>query len=138
MDKPWLANYEPAVPPTLSYPLIPVQQILADAVARFPDNPALKMVLRYVGLQSIGCQLTYREFAAQVDRFAAVLASLGVKKGDRVAIMLPNVPQFPIAFFGAMKAGAIVVNTNPLYTAREVEFQFSDSGCETAVILSPF
>src|SRR5512146_586802 len=106
MDKPWLADDEPAVPPTLSYPPIRVEQLLADTVARFPDNPAIKMVLRYVGSQAIGCQLTYGEFAAQVDRFAAALAALGVKKGDRVAIMLPNVPQFPVAFFGAMKAGA--------------------------------
>ncbi len=75
---------------------------------------------------------------ANVDRFAAALYALGVRKGDRVALMLPNLPQFVIAFFGALKLGAIVVNTNPTYTAREIEHQFADSGCETVVLLSAF
>ena len=74
----------------------------------------------------------------QVNRFAAALAALGVKKGDRVALMLPNLPQFVISFYGALKLGAIVVNTNPTYTAREIEHQFSDAGAETVVLLSAF
>ena len=76
-----------------------------------------------------------RQLMDQVNRFAAGLAALGVKKGDRVALMLPNLPQFVISFYGALKLGAIVVNTNPTYTAREIEHQFSDAGAETVVLL---
>ena len=82
--------------------------------------------------------MTYRQLLEDVNRFAAALHALGVRKGDRVALMLPNLPQFVIAFFGALKVGAIVVNTNPTYTSREIEHQFADSGCETVVLLSAF
>ena len=88
-----------------------------------------------MGPFTIGATLTYRQLLDQVDRFAAALAALGVKKGDRVALMLPNLPQFVISFYGALKLGAIVVNTNPTYTAREIEHQFSDAGAETVVLL---
>ena len=91
-----------------------------------------------MGPLTMGATLTYRQLLDQVDRFAAALAALGVKQGDRVALMLPNLPQFVISFYGALKLGAIVVNTNPTYTAREIEHQFSDAGAETVVLLSAF
>jgi long-chain acyl-CoA synthetase len=138
MEKPWLAHYESAVPPTLTYPAITLSQTLEDSARKFPDHCAARLVLRYVGDNSLGASLTYRELAAEVDHFAAALYALGVRKGDRVALMLPNLPQFVIAFFGILKLGAIVVNTNPQYTSREIEHQFADSGAETAVMLSPF
>ena len=82
--------------------------------------------------------MTYRQLMNEVDRFAAALAALGVRKGDRVALMLPNLPQFVICFYGAAKIGAIIVNTNPQYTSREMQYQFADAGAETVVLLSPF
>ncbi len=138
MEKPWFAHYEKEVPQTIQYPQIPLIQMLEDSFRKFPDQLAIKLVLRYLGPITLGGQLTYRQLMDQVNRFAAAMAALGVRKGDRIALMLPNLPQFVIGFYGAMKLGAIVVNTNPTYTAREIEHQFSDAGAETVVLLSPF
>lgn len=138
MEKPWLAHYEKEVPHTIDYPRIPLHQFLEDSARKYPDRPAAKLILRYIGPLALGASLTYRQLMDQVNRFAAALAALGVRKGDRVALMLPNLPQFVIAFYGALKAGAVVVNTNPTYTSREIEHQFSDAGAETVVLLSGF
>lgn len=138
MEKPWLAHYEKEVPQTIAYPRMPLHQTLEDSARKYPDQIAAKLVLRYLGPMTLGATLTYRQLLDQVNRFAAALASLGVKKGDRVALMLPNLPQMVIAFYGTLKLGAIVVNTNPTYTSREIEHQFSDAGAETVVILSGF
>lgn len=137
MDKPWLAHYEAVVPPNLTYPDIPLHRMLEDSARKYPERPAIHMVLRYMGPLVLGARLSYRELLADVNRFAAALHALGVHKGDRVALVLPNLPQFVIAFYGALKLGAIVVNTNPQYTGRELQEQFTDAGAETAVILSP-
>ena len=104
----WLAHYEPDVPHTLTYPDIPLHRFLEDSARRYPDNVATKIVLKYLlgGRVTIGGTLTYRELNSYADRFAAALAKLGVKSGDRVAVMLPNSPQFAIAFYGALKIGA--------------------------------
>ncbi len=138
MEKPWFAHYEPNVPHTMPYPTIPLHQMLEDSVRRFPDQTALKLVLRYVGPLALGATLSYRQLMEQVNRFAAALAALGVKQGDRVALMLPNLPQFVIAFYGTLKLGAVIVNTNPTYTGPEIEQQFSDAGAETVILLSGF
>lgn len=138
MEKPWLAHYEKDVPHTINYPPIPLHQMLEDSARKYPDRPAAKLILRYLGPITLGATLNYRQLQDQVNRFAAALAALGVHKGDRVALMLPNLPQFVIGFYGALKAGAIVVNTNPTYTSREIEHQFSDAGAETVVLLSGF
>ena len=138
MEKPWLAHYENEVPHTIDYPKIPLHRTLEDSAAKYPNQTAIKLVLRYMGPLTMGATLTYRQLMDQVNRFAAAMAALGVKKGDRVALMLPNLPQFVISFYGALKLGAIVVNTNPTYTAREIEHQFSDAGAETVVLLSAF
>ena len=138
MEKPWLAHYEKEVPHTIDYPKIPLHRTLEDSAAKYPDQTALQLVLRYMGPLTLGAKLSYRQLLDQVNRFAAALAALGVTKGDRVALMLPNLPQFVISFYGALKLGAIVVNTNPTYTAREIEHQFSDAGAETVVLLSAF
>ena len=138
MEKPWLAHYENEVPHTIDYPKIPLHRTLEDSASRYPNQTAIKLVLRYMGPLTMGATLSYRQLQDQVNRFAAALAALGVKKGDRVALMLPNLPQFVISFYGALKLGAIVVNTNPTYTAREIEHQFSDAGAETVVLLSAF
>jgi Acyl-CoA synthetases (AMP-forming)/AMP-acid ligases II len=138
MQKPWLAHYESVVPHSLTYPQVSLFGTLENSARKYPDRPALHLVLRYLGPISLGARLSYRELLNEVNRFAAALHALGVRKGDRVALMLPNLPQFVIAFYGAMRVGAIVVNTNPTYTARELEHQFSDAGAETVILLSPF
>src|ERR1051326_3347728 len=124
--RPWLRHYDPAVPPTLTYPDKPLTWLLDEAVRLYGQRDA---IIFY------GRRFTYAQLGAMADRFAAALIDLGVKPGDRVSIGLPNIPQFPIAFFGALKAGAVVVPTNPIYTEPELEHQLSDSGAETAVIL---
>src|SRR5207245_9103978 len=88
-------------------------------------------VRRYSGHTAFnyyGTILTYAQFSSLANRFAASLQRLGIQKGDRVAIALPNIPQYPIAFYGALRAGAVVVPTNPLYTEREMQYQLAESG----------
>jgi long-chain acyl-CoA synthetase len=140
MDKPWLKFYEPTVPPSLNYPPVPLFTFLEDSARKFPDHIATNFILKYIAGERIAIagKLTYHQLNQAVDRFARALYDLGVRKGDRVAIMLPNSPQFIIAFFGAAKLGAIVVNTNPTYTPRELEHQLKDSGAETIVLLNLF
>jgi long-chain acyl-CoA synthetase len=137
MEKPWLARYDDDVPESIDYPRMPLHRTLEDSARKYPGQTALNLVLRHIGPLSIGARLSYAQTMDQVNRFASALAALGVRKGDRVALMLPNLPQFVIAFYGALKLGAIVVNTNPTYTAREIEHQLGDAGAETAVLFSP-
>jgi len=140
MDKPWLRSYEPVVPPSLTYPSTTLYAQLAETTRQFPHNTAAKLILSYLlgGKVTIGGQLTYQQLLNQVERFANALSQLGVKKGDRVALMLPNSMHYMIAFFGAMRIGAIIVNNNPTYTARELKHQLVDSGAETIIILNLF
>jgi long-chain acyl-CoA synthetase len=138
MAKPWLAHYDPGVPATLDYPRIPLFDLLADSARKYPNHVAVKLVLRYFGSFALGGALTYEQLLDQANRFAAALHALGVRKGDRVAVMLPNLPQFVISFYGAARLGAIIVNTNPTYTGREMAYQFNDAGAETVVLLSPY
>ncbi|MFN4293894.1 MAG: long-chain-fatty-acid--CoA ligase [Thermoflexales bacterium] len=138
--KPWLAHYDRGVPATLSYPEATLNDLLADALRKYPDHPATRFALRYIlgGRVMVGGVLTYSQLGALVERFAAALHKLGVRRGDRVALMLPNSPHFIIAFFAAMRLGAIVVNTNPTYTARELKQQLTDSGAQAIILLSLF
>lgn len=135
--KPWFAHYEQGVPQTIEIPAIPLHQLLIDSAQKYPNNVALRMILKYLpfGL-SIGSKMTYRELNEATDRFAAALQTLGVAQGDRVSLMLPNLPQYVIAYFGTIKAGAVVVNTNPTYTPRELRHQLEDSGAKVIVMLS--
>ncbi len=138
-DRPWYPFYEEGVPRAIDVPPIPLYTFVEDAARDFPDRVGIKMVLKYLPLGlSIQASLTYRELQAAVHQFAASLHQMGVKPGDRVAIMLPNTPQYVIAFMGALRAGAVAVNTNPTYTPRELAHQMKDSGAETIVMLSPF
>jgi long-chain acyl-CoA synthetase len=129
MQKPWLKAYEHGIPASVNYPTVPIPQLLFDTVRRYPKSPAL---IYY------GRTITYEQLELLSNRLANALIELGIQKGDRVAIMLPNVPQCVIAYFGALKAGAIVVQTNPLYVERELEFQLNDSGAETIIALDLF
>lgn len=124
--RPWLAHYEPGVPHTLRYPDIPVPALLDDTAARFPDRPASVF---------FGAVMTFKALQTHAARFAAACTRLGVRPGDRVALHLPNCPQFLVAYYGALRAGAVVVPFNPLYVEREIEHQLADSGAVAAVTL---
>lgn len=140
MDKPWLKFYEHGVPHTLSFADVPLDMMLRATARKYATHPATTFVLKYLlgGRFTVGGQLTYSQFDELVDRFATALYHIGVRKGDRVAVMLPNSPQFLIAFFAVLRLGAILVNINPTYTSREMLFQIADSGAETIVILNLF
>jgi len=137
MEKVWYKFYDPGVPQSITYPLIPLYKFLDDSAAKYPDRPALVFGGK-VGKRFLGSQITYRKLKELVDRFATALQALGVKKGSKVAVHLPNCPQFVIAYYGALKAGATVVPTNPLYVERELEYQFNNAGVETVVTLTRF
>ncbi len=126
---PWLNKYDSGVPKNLIYPESPLQSLLEGAAKRAPTH---------IALEFLGYTMTYAALLENAHKFANSLEALGVKKGDRVAIMLPNCPQFVIAFFGSMMLGAVVVNTSPLYVARELEHQLRDSGAETLIIMNLF
>lgn len=140
MHKPWLAFYEKGVPQTLTYPDTPLDTLLTDAARTYPYNTATSFVLKYAvgGRITIGGKLTYRKLDELVNRFATALYQIGVRKGDRIGLMLPNSPHFVITFFAAMRLGAIIVNINPTYTSRELHYHLDDSGAETIVLLNLF
>lgn len=126
---PWIRNYEEGVPASLDIPDHPLTWLLDTTASRYPNQTAF---IYY------GTRITYAQFSNQANRFAIALQRLGVKKGDRVALALPNIPQYPIAFYGALRAGATVVPTNPLYTEREMRHQMEDSGAKIIVMLDTF
>jgi len=127
---PWLSHYDPGVPSTLApYPRRTLLDYVADAAREQPDAPALLFKRAAV---------SHGELARLSDAFAAALASMGVVKGDRVALLLPNCPQFLVAELAAWKVGAIVVPLNPIYTERELEDSLRDTGSETIVTLTRF
>ncbi|MDQ6670897.1 MAG: long-chain fatty acid--CoA ligase [Chloroflexota bacterium] len=123
--RPWLEHYPPEIPISLAYREVPLFNLLEQAAARHPQLPALRFA---------HIQLSYAHIWAQAQRFAAALAELGVRKGDRVALMLPNCPQYVVAYYGTLRAGGIVAQINPLYTPRELEYVLADSGAEIIVI----
>ena len=135
MDKPWLKYYEPGVRAHIDYPSRPMHAFLEDVAAQSPE----KTVTIFGGVVQgalLDAKLSYQELNDQVNRLANALTALGVKKGDRVALYLPNCPQFVISYYAILKLGAIVVPNNPLYVPRELEFQLNDSGAETIICLS--
>ena len=124
-SKTWHSFYDPGVPPVLEFEDITLPGFLEKNAAEYPDATALIFLNR---------KMTYRELQADVDRFAAALAKLGVEPGTRVAVQLPNLPQTVIAFYATLSLGATVVMTNPLYVEREIEHQWNDAGCKVAVV----
>jgi long-chain acyl-CoA synthetase len=118
----------------MNFPRIPLQQLLEDSARDFPDCTAII----FPGAFGDSYRLSFGALNEQVNRLANALISLGVKKGDRVVLLLPNCPQFVIAFYAVLKAGGVVVATNPLYSPREMEHQFRDCGAETIIVLSLF
>lgn len=131
MDKIWLKRYPSYVPAEIDISTYhSLVDVYRESVEKFRDRPAY---------ENLGRTLTYGEFDQLVTQFATSLTSiLGLSRGDRIAIMMPNLLQYPIALFAAIRAGLIVVNTNPLYTARELRHQLRDSGAVAIVVLENF
>jgi long-chain acyl-CoA synthetase len=127
--KPWLGNYEEGVPSEIDVPDYPLQHLLEKSASKYPSRPALVFQ---------GNTITYRELNELTNRAAAALAAAGFTKGDRAVIYMVNIPQFVISYFGILKAGGIVIATNPLYTERELEHQLIDCGAETVFVLSRY
>ncbi len=131
LERPWLAHYPASVPAQIDvdeFPSIPA--VLEGAIRQYSERPAFS---------NMGKEITYAELDSLSSRFAAyLLGELKLKKGDRVAIMLPNCLQHPIATFGILRAGLTVVNTNPMYTARELKHQLVDSGTSVVLVLDNF
>lgn len=140
MEKPWLASYEQGVAPNLTYPQQTLSDLLSEAARRYPEHTATNFVLKYMfgGRFTVGGKLSYKELNTLVDRMATALYQLGVRKGERVGLMLPNSPHYLIAFFATMRIGAVVVNINPVYTSRELQHQLADADAETIVLLNLF
>ncbi|MCI0665526.1 MAG: AMP-binding protein, partial [Acidobacteria bacterium] len=125
-QKPWLKHYDYWAPAVMNPPYQPLYQILQIASSTYREKPATAFM---------GAQLSFMEVRAQVDRLATALSGLEIGKGDRVGIMLPNCPQYLIAFFAIVRLGAIVTNVNPIYTPREVEMVAKDSGMRAIIVL---
>ncbi len=125
-DKPWFRSWPVDVPKHLHYSKVPLPEILRITAAAHPEKPAVIYHDR---------EITYRELDLLSDRFSASLANLGVGKGDRVAIFLPNTPQFIIAYYGVLKVGAVFTTISPLHKEREIKHQLLDSEAETIITL---
>ncbi|MBN1574209.1 MAG: long-chain fatty acid--CoA ligase [Deltaproteobacteria bacterium] len=124
--KPWVEFYPEGVPETIEFEDTTIVEAMERTVKRFPNNPSAYFM---------GKTITFGEFGDIVKRFATAMAGMGVKKGSRVATLLPNIPQMAIAYYGAMMAGATLVLNNPLYTDHELEYQLNDSESEYLVTL---
>ncbi len=125
-NKPWLKHYPPQIPHTLTFEETSLQQLLKNTAEKYPNK---------IAIHFNGKELSYQELYESALKFAGYLQKIGIQKGDRVAIMLPNTPQSVISFYGVMMAGGIVVQTNPMYTERELAFQMKDSGAKAIVAL---
>jgi len=130
VEKIWLAHYPPGIPAEIDIDrYASVRDVFEEAVKSFADRPAFSCM---------GKTITFGELDALTRDFAAYLQGIGCTKGTRVALMMPNILQYPVCLFGTLRAGCTVVNVNPLYTARELEHQLSDSGAEVIVVVENF
>ncbi|MFB0563263.1 MAG: AMP-binding protein [Candidatus Lokiarchaeia archaeon] len=126
MERPWFKSWPEGLPKSLDYPEVPVFSFLRDTAKRLPDKK---------GIIFYGYEITFGELDDFSDRFANALVDIGVNKGDRVGLFLENCPQFVIAFYGALRAGAIVVPINPMLKEMEVELQINDSETDTLITM---
>ncbi|UTE79517.1 AMP-binding protein [Rossellomorea sp. KS-H15a] len=126
MNQPWLAEYPAEIPKELNLVEKPLQSYLTEAASLYGDKAAIHFMGKEIG---------YKELYESALTFAGYLKTLGINKGDRVAIMLPNTPQSVIAYYGILYAGGVVVQTNPLYMEREIEYQMKDSGAKVILTL---
>jgi long-chain acyl-CoA synthetase len=126
VSKPWLHHYPPQIPKTLSYPDVPLTALLTEAVKQYPDREAIHF---------LGKKISYRTLLDETYRFAEAMKEIGVKEDERVAIMLPNIPQAVISYYASLFLGSVVVQVNPMYTERELLHLLTDSGATTIICL---
>src|ERR687891_3022581 len=130
-ERPWMQSYPPDIPHSLTpYPERPVWSLLEESAERYPDSPAVAFPVA-----PMARRLTYRQLKAEAERFAGAMAAMGIGKGDPVGLLLPNCPQFVVAWFGLQRLGAVPVGNNPLYTQRELAHQLTDAGVDILVTL---
>jgi long-chain acyl-CoA synthetase len=130
VSKPWLDSYPAGVPAEIDLTQYDsIVDIFEQSCAKYRDQTA------YMNFDT---KLSYGELEQKTDHFAAWLQARGLNKGDRIAVMMPNILQYPVVVFGALKAGLVVVNTNPLYTARELRHQLEDSSARAIVVVENF
>jgi len=127
--RPWHDYYDEGIPSSLTYPAVPLFHFLEDSAKKYPDKPCTIFK---------GAEISYKEMSKITDQLAAALVDLGVKKGDRVGILILNTPQFVMAYFAVLKAGGVVVATNPQYTEREIKHQANDSGMKLMILMSNY
>lgn len=125
-EKPWFKFWPEGVPKHIEYPEVPLFEFLRKTAEKYPNKTALVYFDKGI---------TYKELDLATDKFATALSDLGVKKGDKFAVFLPNIPQFIISYYGAIKIGAVVTAISPLYKERELEHQLNDSEAETIIVL---
>lgn len=131
-DRPWYASYQDGVPRTLTYPHATLYDILRASAERFPRSPAIAFWLPGAPLRTT---ISYARLLHDVDRFSYGLAGLGVRSGDRVGLVMPNCPQYVIAYYATQRLGAVVVGNNPTYTERELAHQLLDAGVDVVVTI---
>lgn len=129
MERPWLRFYEDNIPHSIKYPDLTMHAVLSMSASEFPEKTA---IIFY------GKKISYKELNTQANSLSNALIDLGVKRGDRVGLMLPNLPQAVIGYYGILKAGALVVEISPLYVEKELEQQITDSGAEVIIALDLF
>ena len=123
-SRPWLDSYAPGVPHEIEPQTGSLADLIAESVAAYPQN---------VALEFFGATTTYASLGDQIERAAEGLRKLGVKKGDPVALIMPNAPQHVVAFYAILRVGGIVIEHNPLYTPRELRHQFEDHGAKVVI-----
>ncbi len=128
-DKPWIKNYDDGVAPEVEVPTYPLFELLEESAKKYPNNTAIVYQ---------GNRINYYDLNSLANDIAAALKASGFKSGDRAVIYMANLPQFVIAYFGILKAGGIVIATNPLYSERELEHQLKDCGAETVFVMTPY
>jgi len=125
-EKPWHKSYAPGVPYEVEFEKVTMPEALTRNTKQFPDKTALLCM---------GKKISYRELEGLVNRFGRALMEMGVTKGDKVAMLLPNIPQIVVAVYATFRIGAVAVMNNPLYTERELEYQLNDSDSKFLVTL---
>lgn len=130
MEKPWLSSYPPGVPASIDLSSF---HSICDVLEQSCDKYADRMAYH-----NMGAEISYAELDYLTRNFAAALQNMGLQQGDRIALMMPNILQYPVALFGALRAGLIIVNTNPMYTKRELHHQLVDSGAKAIVVVENF
>ena len=138
-DRPWTKNYDPGVPASLEpYPNVTVHSFLQEAAKKTPNNPALISSAHLPLLGRVSSAVSYQELDQYSDALAAGLVDLGLKKGDRVALVMPNIAAFVISYYGVLKAGGVVAATNPTYPADKMQFQINDCDAPIVITMSLF